>query len=219
MTSPSVPELILLCQAALGVERDGKAGLITWGAVYAALAARHGDIPAVPVSVPMSAAEARFDERTEKLLATLDPKAIDRFRHFICVSKGIAAQFGCDYRMVSGYRTWDEQAALKKISDAGGAHAAAAGGSWHNFKLAGDFGVFRLIAGKWVYLDGGSPAQQAIAEKVHAAIGALAQSLGMQWGGTWKGKSQDTPHFQIDMGRSSPSAADSALFQQKGSVL
>ncbi len=215
----NVPDLIRLCQGEVGVDRDGIPGLVTWGAIAAALQARHGDIPPPPMAVPMTSAEARFDESTETLLATLDPKAIPAFRHFICVAKGIAAQFGCDYRMVSGYRTWDEQDELYKICCNGGAHAVPAGWSWHNFKISGDFGVFQIIAGKSIYLDGDTPQRQAQAQHIHEIIGAQAKSLGMEWGGSWTGRSCDPPHFQFFMGRSSPNDTDRANFQRKGSVL
>jgi len=211
----TVPELIKLCQGEVGVERDGLPGLITWGAIAAALQARHGET----APVPTTSDDARFDERTEGLLATLDPKVISTFRHFVCVAKGIAAQFGCDYRMVSGYRDWDEQDRLYQICKQGGPHAVPAGWSWHNFKIAGDFGVFKTIAGKSEYLDGGSFAQQSLADKIHAIIGAQAKALGMEWGGTWTGRSCDPPHFQYFMGRSSPNDTDRANFRQKGSVL
>ncbi|MEI7912540.1 MAG: M15 family metallopeptidase [Verrucomicrobiota bacterium] len=215
----SIPEMVKLAQGEVGVERDGLPGFVTWGAILAALQARHGEPATTAPLLPMTAEAARFDARTEALLAALDAKAIPTFRHFICVAKGLAAAYGVDYRMVSGYRTWDEQEELYHICLNGGAHAVPAGWSWHNFRLAGDFGCFVLIGGKWVYLDGGTPAQQALANQIHTALGALARSLGMEWGGGWSGRSCDPPHFQILMGRSSPNDADRANFQQKGSLL
>jgi hypothetical protein len=151
------------------------------------------------------------------VIRTLDPKAQANFIRFYLLANATAATFGCEYIAISGYRTWEEQAELKRKSDAGGPHAAAPGYSWHNFAMATDSGVFRLN-GK-LYLDNGTADQQALAEKVHYAVAVHAKACGLEHGGTWKGRSCDPPHFQIDMGHSVPTAADRAKFKKEGSLL
>lgn len=203
-----------------GVDVDGVAGSQTMLAVYHHLQAGSGIVPAeIPVEqlVVTAGRDTALNARTLKTIATLDPKARDHFIRFAQLAEATAATFGCDYIAISGYRTWEEQAILKKKSDAGGPHAAAPGYSWHNFALATDWGVF--LNDGTIYLDGGTASQQALAEKVHYAVAAHARECGLVHGGTWKGKSCDPPHFQMDMGRSSPNAADRAKFNEKGSVL
>ena len=98
--------------------------------------------------------------------------------------------------MISGRRTWLEQERLYAISQAGGAHAAPPGYSFHNFGCAGDMGFMVRYNGSEVYMDGGTSRQQALAEQVHADIGLTARQFGLVWGGIFSGRSQDTPHFQ-----------------------
>ncbi len=203
-----------------GVEVDGVVGSQTMLAVFHHLQASSG---IVPVEIPEEqlvvthGRNTAIHARTLKTIATLDPKARDNFIRFAQLAEATAATFGCDYIAISGYRTWEEQAILKKKSDAGGAHAAAPGYSWHNFAMATDWGVF--LNNGTIYLDSGTKAQQALAEKVHYAVAMHAAACGLVHGGTWKGKSCDPPHYQIDMGRSSPNAADRAKFKAEGSLL
>lgn len=172
-------------------------------------------IPAAPVASPEPVAIGALGPRTLKCIATLDPKVRDAFTRYATLCNAAAAVLGCNYVMISGHRTWDEQAALYKAHQAGGPHAVPAGYSMHNFKLAGDFGVFK--AG--VYLDGGTAAQQAMAEKVHHACGTLAAPCGLLWGGKWSGGSHDDPHVQFDIGHATPTDADRAKFKATGSIL
>ena len=154
----------------------------------------------------------KIDARTQKTLDSLDPKAVHRFTEFILRAKATAATFGCDYVAICGNRTWDEQAALRRKYLAGGPKAAPAGYSWHNFGTAMDFGVFRGAQ----YLD---DTDEATAERVHAACAAHAKHCGLEWGGLWKGRDCDPPHFQIEMEHSAPSEADREKFKREGSVL
>jgi len=153
-----------------------------------------------------------LDARTFKHLNTLDPKAREAFVEFIHFAKAGAASMGCDYIAISGTRSMKEQAMLRQNYLAGGPKAAPAGYSWHNFGTALDFGVFRRAQ----YLDETDP---ATAERVHAACAVHAKMCGLEWGGSWKGRDCDPPHYQIQMETSSPSEADREKFQQEGSVL
>lgn len=152
-----------------------------------------------PKPVP---AGTEFDARTEKNLATLDPKAQSIFRPFIKAAKEAAAALGCDYTAIGGSRTWAEQDALyaQGRTQSGPVVTNARGGSsWHNYAIALDFGVFE--EGK--YLDDSNPAK---AEKVHKAVGALAKDYMIEWGGLWS--FVDPPHFQVETGLTLKQAQD-----------
>ncbi len=209
-------ETIKGIQRAVGVDTDGVFGPVTAKRVLASL---NKDIeqPDSGNTLVSNSAVLMLDGRSISTLAHVDPKAVEPFRKFLCLAKATAATMGCDYRAISGYRSWEEQADLYAKSQAGGPHAARPGYSWHNFGTAIDCGVFQAD-GK-IYLDDGSAAQQQLAERVHAAVAAHAHECGLEWGGTWKGKSCDPPHFQIDMGSSSPTSAHRESYKAKGSVL
>ena len=215
----SLPDTIKLIQGELGAERDGVFGPVTASSVWRALHQRNLENPVASVSTqtPVSSATIQFDERSEATLATLDPKAQPMFRQFLCLAKATAATFGCDYCLISGYRSWAEQDALYaqgRKTDGPIVTHAAGGYSFHNFKISGDAGVF---FGK-LYMDGGTPAQQAKAHQVHAACAQHAAACGLLCGASWKSM-PDEPHYQVDVGHDSPTAADRANFQAKGSIL
>jgi len=159
---------------------------------------------------PVSGVE--FDARTEKNLATLDPKAQSRFIPFISAAKKTAAALGFEYVAISGNRTWPEQDALyaqgrtkpgKIVTNARG------GQSNHNFGIALDFGVFR----DGEYLDDSSP---KTASNVHKSVGAIAKQFGIEWGGLWTSL-VDEPHFQIATGLTMAQARE--RFEKNGTVL
>jgi peptidoglycan LD-endopeptidase CwlK len=147
------------------------------------------------------------DARTLKTIATLDAKCQERFRAFAEAAKDEAAKHGCDYVMICGHRTWEQQDELffskPKVTKARGGY------SNHNFGIAGDFGVFR---GK-VYLDDSNP---ALASKVHKACAALAPKFGLEWGGTWKDFT-DEPHYQVKTGLTM--ASKRLIYKREGSLL
>jgi peptidoglycan LD-endopeptidase CwlK len=205
-------------QRICGVEPvDGVFGPVTAAAVLRRLGPETQD-GKTQDPAPRGYAEAstrdEMDARTMAAIRSLDAKAQDRFIRFARLAKATAATLGCDYVAICGTRTMEEQDSLHRKSLAGGAHAAAPGFSWHNFGIAVDFGVFK--AGGKIYCD---DAQPEVADKVHAACAGHAHACGLEWGGTWTGKSNDPPHYQINMGHSIPTAADRAAFREEGSVL
>lgn len=204
-----LPSIVDAIQEELGLKRDGRFGPVTGTAVLRALKARN--MPASPLPA-LTSEDFTFDARSEKYLATLDPKAQPRFRKFLALAKGVAASLGCDYQMISGHRTWAEQNAL--FAQVPRVTKARGGYSWHNFGVAGDFGVFQ----SGVYLDDGTTAQQTLAERVHKAVSLIAPDAGMNWGGNWK-SIVDTPHFNLAGFPDSPTAAHRALYEKSGSVL
>lgn len=185
----SVRDRIRRIQVRLGVGVDGIVGPATLTALEDTL-----KIQARPAPVDPGEQDLRFDDRTEGRLATLLPEAAERFRPFIAAAQALAAAMGCEYLAIQGNRTWEEQAALYaqgRTKPGPVVTNARPGSSWHNFGAALDFGVFD--SGR--YLDNAAPAR---AEAVHRAVGALALSYGLEWGGTWK-SIVDLPHFQIPM--------------------
>lgn len=136
-----------------------------------------------------------FDERSERNIATLVPKAQEVARRWLKAATVKASELGVEVRIIDGNRTYAEQNKLyaqrPKVTNAKG------GQSWHNFGLAFDFGVFK---GK-DYL-GNSPH--------YKTLGKLATSIpGATWGGTWT-KLVDEPHIQLNL-FSSVSAARAAF--------
>jgi peptidoglycan LD-endopeptidase CwlK len=171
-----IEEMIAAVQQALGVEVDGKAGPQTWGAIYARLVDKKID--------RMEPAEAvsPVDARSEKVIATLLPQVRPIARAL--VQKAAAA--GISIRVISGLRSYEEQAALyaqgrttpgKKVTN------ARPGYSNHNFGIAFDIGVF----------EGSKYLPESPKYK---AVGALGMDLGLEWGGNWK-TIVDQPHFQL----------------------
>jgi peptidoglycan L-alanyl-D-glutamate endopeptidase CwlK len=140
-----------------------------------------------------------LDPRSEKNLATLDPKVQEQFRAFLVYAKDIADDFmDCDVKLISGHRTWKEQDALyaqgrtkpgKKVTNAKG------GQSNHNFGIAGDIGIFR----RGDYLDDNDAREDAIfCERIYKHLAKKAEAFGMEAGYNWKTK--DPPHFEIATG-------------------
>lgn len=130
-----------------------------------------------------------FDERTEKNLATLHPRAMAQARTFMAAALPTMQDRGVVVKIISGTRSYQEQDALyaKGRVTAGPRVTNAQGGySNHNFGIAWDIGLFR--EGK--YLER-SP--------LYRECGEIGKSLGLEWGGDWK-SFPDEPHFQIKTG-------------------
>lgn len=185
-------------QRAVGAEADGVFGPRTAGKVL-----EHLERVEMVDSSPLQ----DLDLRTRSHLATLDPKAQERFEQLCLLGKATAATFGCDWVMIEGHRTWKEQDELylrvPKVT------AAKGGFSNHNFGIAADYGVFR---GK-SYLDEANP---ILARRVHEACAVHARKLGFEWGGDWK-RLKDYPHFEISTGLSM--AQKRKAYDERGSVL
>ncbi len=154
----------------------------------------------------------KFDDRTEKNLSTLDPKAQAKFRAFIEEAQAIAAKENTKYIAIGGSRTWAQQEEIysigrtkpgKKVTNARGGY------SNHNFGIALDFGVFR--DGK--YLDEKYP---YLAAHVHKQVGKIAKKHGLEWGGDWK-SFVDMPHFEVYTGLNMAQKRDK--YKRFGSVL
>lgn len=140
--------------------------------------------------------EAVIDERSAKYLDTLVPQVKQAFTDFLLEAKELLKEEGLDYRAICGTRSWEAQEALyAKGRTAPGPKVTNArpGSSMHNFGLAIDCGVFR---GK-SYLDGGSPEEQRLADRMHKLCGALASKHNLRWGGNFK-SIYDAPHYEYN---------------------
>lgn len=124
-----------------------------------------------------------FDPRSEKCIRTLHPKAQEAARRFLAAARAA----GVDARIISGTRTYAEQAALYKIGrppDTTNKRVtnAQAGESNHNFGIAWDIGIFDRGA----YVTADKPYLDA----------ARFRPAGVEWGGAWK-SFPDPPHYQL----------------------
>lgn len=197
-------------QRAVGVEADGVFGPITAEAVIRELYNDTGR-----KLQPLTEAALQYvglDERSISNIETLDEKVRPAFAQFTRLAKATAATLGCEFVMISGNRSWEEQNEIyaqgrtkpgKRVTNAKG------GFSNHNFKIAGDFGVFK---GK-VYMDASAP---AVAARVHQACSEHALSCGLIWGGDWQDLA-DYPHYEFHTGMSM--AEKRKKFKAEGTVL
>lgn len=160
-------------------------------------------------------ADAPLSPRTLRNIATLDEQARPLFLRFALLANATAATFGCEYLMIAGHRTWEQQDALfAKGRTAPGQEVTKAKGGFsnHNFGIAGDFGVFRNGA----YLEDGTPETRSLAARVHRACSIHAKACGLEWGGNWR-TFLDLPHYEVETGLSM--SAKRKLYKEKGSVL
>lgn len=149
------------------------------------------------ISEDLACRFGRFDARSERLIATLQPAAQRAARTFLWRTRGA----GLDARVISATRSYDEQNRLfrrGRFGRSGPKVTNARGGqSNHNFAIAWDIGLFEGGA----YLTG-----EAAYER--AARAGLVDEL--EWGGAWR-SFRDTPHYQLANGLSV--AATRALFE------
>lgn len=207
--SGSVYNITKRIQFYVGAKVDGQYGPLTGALIQfwldKEIAKEEPEVPFVVAPI--------FDERTDKILKTLDPKAALIFRKFIIAARELVLKkYGCDYKLISGNRTYAEQNALyaqgrtkpgKVVTNAKG------GQSNHNFGIAVDAGVFKDGA----YLDSSSPRTAAA---VHKDVAKLTSQYGLEWGGDWT-SIVDLPHFEVDTGYTMTRKRE--LMASKGSVL
>jgi peptidoglycan L-alanyl-D-glutamate endopeptidase CwlK len=130
-----------------------------------------------------------YDERTERNIATLLPKAQELARNFMALAVPRVERDGWRVKIISGHRTYAEQDRLyaQGRTTAGPVVTKARGGySNHNFGVAFDVGLFKggvYVPASYVYVD----------------LGRLGESVGLEWGGRWK-SFPDFPHYQVDTG-------------------
>jgi peptidoglycan L-alanyl-D-glutamate endopeptidase CwlK len=97
----------------------------------------------------------------------------------------LAADQGIQLKIVSAYRSPDQQQALK---DSGrGVTNAGALLSYHNHRLA-----FDVAPVEYLSMPDWNPAGP-----LWPKVGAIGKSVGLEWGGDWPDKKKDRPHFQL----------------------
>mgnify|MGYP000509359603 CR=1 FL=1 len=125
---------------------------------------------------------AEADPRSEKNIATLLPEVRPMARALVHK----AAAIGIRTKVISGFRTYQEQASLYGQGRTGPGNIvtnARPGHSNHNFGIAFDIGVF----------EGNTYLPES---PKYNAVGALGIDIGLEWGGAWK-TIVDAPHFQL----------------------
>jgi peptidoglycan LD-endopeptidase CwlK len=112
-------------------------------------------------------------------------------------------------RIIAGFRDWEAQAALWAQGRTSGGPIvtdARPGASWHEFGLAVDLGIIRLLSEP-----GWAPSDPAWAQ-----MGELGKSLGLFWGGDFV-HNPDRPHFQLTGSWPEvPTDAARQMFQTQG---
>ena len=112
-------------------------------------------------------------------MSTLDERIRGRVGGFINEANTVLNAFGYEVRITFGHRSFEEQAKLRRIYEAGGPKAAPAGMSAHNYGLAIDAAVIN-----------GSQMEEG--DAVWNTVGAIGQKHNMRWGKSF----QDKPHFE-----------------------
>ena len=132
-----------------------------------------------------------YTKRTLENLSGLNKKFRARAEQFLAAAQAIADRHGITIEVISGLRTWQQQAALfaqGRTKPGRIVTKARPGSSWHNYGLAIDLGLF--AGGR--YLDESAPKRAA---QIYRELGTLAADMGLEWAGTWK-TFPEGPHFQ-----------------------
>jgi peptidoglycan LD-endopeptidase CwlK len=108
-------------------------------------------------------------------------------QRLLAVFKLMRERHGLEMVLIEGYRSRERQAELAAMGPT--VTHAAAGESWHQFGLAADSAF--LIDGKVVVTE-----THPVAARGYALYGAVAQSLGLEWGGGWR-SIKDLGHVEL----------------------
>jgi peptidoglycan L-alanyl-D-glutamate endopeptidase CwlK len=132
-----------------------------------------------------------YSKRTLENLSGLNKKFRAQAEQFLSASQLIAERHGITIEVISGLRTYTQQAALYaqgRTKPGRIVTNARPGSSWHNYGLAIDLGLF--AGGR--YLDEAAPKRAA---QIYRELGTLAADIGLEWAGNWK-TFPEGPHFQ-----------------------
>lgn len=171
----NIATVIAMVQTSLHLIADGDPGEKTWEAISHRMD-DHEELTDEDIS------PEKVDARSETEIAELLPEVQPLARQLVHQ----AAAAGVVIKIISAYRSYDEQNALyaQGRSKPGPIVTNANGGySNHNFAIAFDIGVFEN--GKYM---GNSPS--------YAKVGPIGRALGLAWGGDWK-SIKDTPHYEL----------------------
>lgn len=172
----STIDIIRSVQRKLRVTVDGNAGPQTWAAIYQSVFEGGGQRNLARLT------NAPVDPSSEAVIATL----LDPVKPYARSLVGDAGSIGITIRIISGFRTFEEQDDLyakgrttkgPKVTNARGGYSA------HNFGISFDVGVF--AGNRYLGKANG-----------YKAVGALGLKAGLEWGGTWT-SIVDQPHFAL----------------------
>lgn len=121
--------------------------------------------------------EKTWDSGTDAVIATLDKRVQLKWSQFI---NDLDKNHNIRYKLVSGRRTFAEQAVLHDKYLAGGAKAAPPGQSYHNYGLATD---------GYITVNGRIPSPLPAPP---STVIEVAKKYGLSWGGNFG----DPPHFE-----------------------
>jgi peptidoglycan L-alanyl-D-glutamate endopeptidase CwlK len=147
-----------------------------------------------------------YTKRTLENLSGLNKKFRARAEQFLAAAQLIAERHGITIEVISGLRTWQQQAALYaqgRTKPGRIVTKARPGSSWHNYGLAIDLGLF--AGGR--YLDEAAPKR---AQQIYKELGSLAADMGLEWAGTWK-TFPEGPHFQWTNGMNLATAREKLI--------
>lgn len=191
---PGMTGEIKAVQQTLGIDPDGVAGPHTWEAVYAKIVGAAPATPAQAGSQSPPAGAGGLDARSERNILSLHPKVHPYARAL--AEK--AAQAGIQIQIISGTRTYDEQAkiyAQGRTAPGDIVTHAKPGHSNHNFGVAFDVGIF--VGGQYIDdLADKKKYDRALLNRQYGAVGAIGKSIGLEWGGDWT-SIHDEPHFEL----------------------
>lgn len=129
---------------------------------------------------------AKFVKMTERALSKVNPKLKTLAEQFI----NIAAQQGIGVIVTQGFRSLQEQEKLYqqgRTTKGPVVTNAKPGSSNHNFGRAFDVALVDK---------NGGPTWKSDTPGVWDRLGQIGESLGLKWGGRWKGFT-DRPHFEL----------------------
>jgi peptidoglycan LD-endopeptidase CwlK len=108
-------------------------------------------------------------------------------QRLLAVFKVMREEHGFEMVLIEGYRSPERQAELAGM----GTHVtrAGAGESWHQYGLAADCAF--LVNGRIVISEA-----DPVAARGYALFGAVAQSVGLVWGGSWR-SIKDLGHIEM----------------------
>lgn len=176
-------------QKAVLVKQDGILGPKTIQAVYDKVVQGKPDYVGSSDNTGVFYRSYTADDRTNKNLNTLLPKARDKAVKFIIEISEYLEPYGITAKIISGNRTYAEQDALyaQGRTKAGPIVTNAKGGqSNHNFGIAWDIGLFKGTD----YL-GDSP--------FYSQIAHIGRAMGLAWGGDFS-NFKDLPHWEVQTG-------------------
>jgi len=98
---------------------------------------------------------------------------------------------------VEVFETFRSRERSNELYKKGLCKASPSGYSYHNYSLACDivfkkkYVQFRQEEWDWTW---------SVDRKYWNELGEIGESFGLEWGGRWKGKNNDCPHFQLSYG-------------------